>query len=452
MPKDRQQLLVDTLRRFVRRGADAHLRRTLEKTRSEDVAEALAELMRREARIIFTGMLSDPEQAAEVLSAYDPVLAPDLISGLSVEQLVPLFTHISPDDAADLLALLSEELSAGILEALADEESDDIEELMQYGEDTAGGIMSPEVFALDKELTAREAIVALQEAGSAEIVFYVYCINEEGTLVGVLSLRQLLTVAPAVQLKELMNSDVISVPVTMDQEEVAQIVARYDLLGLPVVDEFNKLAGVVTVDDVIDVLRAEATEDMMLMAGVGDEDLAVGRGTLRSVRTRLPWLMASLGGGLGAALMINAFEEKLATVAILAAFIPIVMGLGGNVGVQSSTIVVRSLAMGQLDPSRVLFALWSELKVSLIIATVCSLLVGVAAFVMGDADLRLGAAVSNSILAVMLLGATLGTTVPMLSDRLGIDPAVATGPILTTGIDLLGVLIYFVLASVWLGL
>jgi magnesium transporter len=265
-------------------------------------------------------------------------------------------------------------------------------------------------------------------------------------------LRQLLTVAPAVQLKELMNSDVISVPVTMDQEEVAQIVARYDLLGLPVVDEFNKLAGVVTVDDVIDVLRAEATEDMMLMAGVGDEDLAVGRGTLRSVRTRLPWLMASLGGGLGAALMINAFEEKLATVAILAAFIPIVMGLGGNVGVQSSTIVVRSLAMGQLDPSRVLFALWSELKVSLIIATVCSLLVGVAAFVMGDADLRLGAAVSNSILAVMLLGATLGTTVPMLSDRLGIDPAVATGPILTTGIDLLGVLIYFVLASVWLGL
>jgi magnesium transporter len=162
--------------------------------------------------------------------------------------------------------------------------------------------------------------------------------------------------------------------------------------------------------------------------------------------------MASLGGGLGAALMINAFEEKLATVAILAAFIPIVMGLGGNVGVQSSTIVVRSLAMGQLDPSRVLFALWSELKVSLIIATVCSLLVGVAAFVMGDADLRLGAAVSNSILAVMLLGATLGTTVPMLSDRLGIDPAVATGPILTTGIDLLGVLIYFVLASVWLGL
>jgi len=323
---------------------------------------------------------------------------------------------------------------------------------MQYGEDTAGGIMSPEVFALDKELTAREAIVALQEADSAEIVFYVYCINEEGTLVGVLSLRQLLTVPPAMQLKDLMNSDVISVPVTMDQEEVAQIVARYDLLALPVADEFNKLVGVITVDDVIDVLRDEATEDMMLMAGVGDEDLAVGRGTLRSVRTRLPWLMASLGGGLGAAVLITGFEAKLAEVAILAAFIPIVMGLGGNVGVQSSTIVVRSLAMGQLDPSRVLFALWSEIKVSFIIATVCSLLVGAAAFGMGNADLRLGAAVCNSILAVMILGATLGTTVPMLSDRLGIDPAVATGPILTTGIDLLGVLIYFVLASLWLGL
>jgi magnesium transporter len=452
MPRDRHQLLVDTLRRFFRRGADAHLRRTLEKTRSEDIAVALAELMRREARLIFVILLDDAERAAEVLCAYDDILVADLIEGLSVEQLLPLFAHIPPDDAADLLAAIPDELSTGILAALADDASTDLEQLMQFGEDTAGGIMSPEVFALDKELTAREAIVALQEAESAEIVFYVYCINVEGTLVGVLSLRQLLTVAPAIQLSELMNSDVISVPVTMDQEDVAQIVARYDLLGVPVVDEFNKLVGVITVDDVIDVLRDEATEDMMRMAGVGDEDLAVGRGTLRSVRIRLPWLMASLGGGLGAAFLITAFEEKLATVAILAAFIPIVMGLGGNVGVQSSTIVVRSIAMGQLDPKRVWFALWSEIKVAVIIATVCSLLVGCAAYVMGGSDLRLGAAVCNSILAVMLLGATLGTGVPMLSQRLGIDPAVATGPILTTGIDLLGVLIYFMLATAWLGL
>ncbi|MCP4867714.1 MAG: magnesium transporter [Proteobacteria bacterium] len=450
MPQDRQQLLVTSLRRFVRRGANDHVRRLVEKARAEDVAAALSELMYREARSVFELTLIDPVSAAGIVAAYESDLT-ELIGGLTGEQLVPVFAELAPDDAADILQELDEDLRAAILDGIADEEQEVVEELMQYAEDSAGGIMSPDFFALDKELTAREAIVALQENEDAESAFYVYCVNEEGTLVGVLSLRQLLMRPPHTQLKDMMVSDVISVPVSQDQEDVARIVAKYDLIALPVTDEFNKLVGIITVDDVIDVLRDEATEDMMLMAGVGDEDVALAS-TIGAVRTRLPWLLAAAGGGLGAAVMIGFFEGELKMRAQLAAFIPIVMGLGGNIGVQASTIVVRGIAMGQLEAGKFLSALWHELKVVAIIAVICSTLVAGLSLTMSGAAVDMAGAVATSLLVVMTLGALLGTAVPMLSHRFGIDPAVATGPILTTAIDLFGVLIYFLIAKAWLGI
>ena len=450
MPQDRQQLLVTSLRRFVRRGATDHVKRLVQKARAEDVAAALAELMDREARSVFALTLDDPEVAASIVAAFEQDLM-GLIGGLSGEQLVPVFAELAPDDAADILQELDEDLRAAILDGIADDEQEVVEELMQYAEDSAGGIMSPDFFALDKELTVREAIVSLQENEDAESAFYVYCVNEEGTLVGVLSLRQLLMRPPHTQLKDMMVSDVISVPVTRDQEEVARIVAKYDLIALPVTDEFNKLVGIITVDDVIDVLRDEATEDMMLMAGVGDEDVALSS-TIGAVRTRLPWLLAAAGGGLGAAVMIGFFEGELKLRAQLAAFIPIVMGLGGNIGVQASTIVVRGIAMGQLEPGKFLAALWHELKVVAIIAVICASLVAGLSLTMSGSAMDMAGAVATSLLVVMTLGALLGTAVPMMSHRFGIDPAVATGPILTTAIDLFGVLIYFLIAKAWLGI
>jgi len=451
MARGRHQLLVDTLRRFVRRGADVHLDRVLEKTRSEDIAAALEQLPPREARTILSRLLTHPERAAEVVTAYDHAQLADLFRGLDAVALKPVFRQLSSDDAADILGRLPDELSDAILAELDDLESEGLEELMQFADDTAGGIMSTEVFSLDKELTAREAIVSLQESVDAEMVFYMYCINEEGHLVGVLSLRQLLTVPPATQLKDVMVSDVISVPVTMDQEEVAAIVARYDLLALPVVDEFNKLVGIITVDDVIDVLREEATEDMMLMAGLGDEDLAL-RSTGTAIRTRIPWLIMGIVGLMGAAAMIRAFEHKIEAVAALAAFIPVVVGLSGNVGVQSSTLVVRGIAMGQLDVGEVGSAVWGEVKVVGGIAFLCGFLVAGISYVVGGQNLMLAGAVTSSLFLSMLVAAVVGTAVPLIAERLGIDPALATGPVLTTTIDLVGVLIYFVVASLWLGL
>jgi magnesium transporter len=449
--KDRQQLLVDSLRRLVRRGAQAHLRRMVEKARSEDVAGALAELPPREAHAVFSMLLDDPTRAAEVCAAWEASGLTELLAEFEPPQLVPVFTELADNDAADILAEMPEGLRADILELLEDKESEPIEELLQYAEDSAGGIMSTDFFALDKELTAREAIVTLQENPDTEVVFYVYCVNEEGTLVGVLSLRQLLLVRPSTQLKEVMNSDVISVPVTMDQEEVAAIVARYDLLALPVVDEFNKLSGIIAVDDVIDVLREEATEDMMLMAGVGDDD-AILRTTFGAIRKRMPWLLTAVVSGLCAALLIGRFQVQLAKVAILASFIPIVMGLGGNVGVQASTIVVRGIAMGNIDSKRPASIFATELRPASLMALVCAVLAGLAAFVMGGFEPRLGAAVASALCAVMLVGGTMGVAVPLISLRAGIDPAVATGPLLTSTMDIVGVTLYFAIASAWMGL
>jgi magnesium transporter len=447
--KDRQQLLVDSLRRLVRRGARPHLRRILEKTRPEDLAIAMADLPPREAKFVVGTLIEQPDQAALAFAAYDHKALGDLLGGFEPAQLKTTFQRLSSDDAADIMAALPEALRDGILAQLGESDGDAIEELMQFGPDTAGGIMSTEVFALAKEMTAREAIVSLQENPDAEMVFYVYCVNEEGTLVGVLSLRQLLTVPPSKQLTDVMTAEVISVPVTMDQEEVAAIVAKYDLLAVPVVDNFNKLVGVITVDDVIDVLRDEATEDMMRMAGVADEDVAI-RSTGRAVKTRLPWLVAAVVGGFASAGLIQGFQARLSQMLVLAAFIPLVNGLSGNVAVQSSTIIVRGVAMGQLDPTRYLAALWRELRVVAALAIVCGLLVAGVSLVVGHGDLALAGAVSSSLILVMLYAAVMGTSVPLLSHRLGIDPAVATGPILTTSIDAIGVLIYFWMAGLWL--
>ena len=451
MSQDRQQLLVHSLRRLSRRGASPNLRKMLGKTRSEDVAAALGELFDKEARHVFAMMLEEPDRAAEVVAAYEASGLEHLLRGVDIHLLVPVFDALAPDDAADILQELPDDLKEQILDAIADEEQEELEELMRYPEDSAGGIMSPDFFALDKELTVAQAIVAIQKNEEAETVFYLYCVNEEGTLVGVLSVRQLLTNNPAVTLKDMMESDVISVPVEMDQEEVAQIVAKYDLLALPVTDEFNKLVGIVTVDDIIDVLRDEATEDMMLMAGVGDEDVGLSD-PVRSARTRLPWLLIAVAGGLGAAFLIQGFEAELAEKAILAAFIPIVMGLGGNVGVQASTIVVRGIAMGQVDPTKFLHAIWHETRVVLAIASVCASLVAVFTYLIGGFDPMLAGAIGTSLVAVMFFGALLGTSVPLVSERAGIDPAVATGPILTTSIDLVGVLMYLLIAKAWLGI
>ncbi len=444
--------LRDITQRLLRRKAHGRLKKVLDKSHIADVAVIMRFLNTRERRTTFD-LLPDRDAMGELLSEVDDNIITDLAAGLSDDFLVDLLERMSPDDTIDVLGELPEERSEELLRRLKDAEGDDddLEDLLRYDEETAGGIMVPEFFALEEDTTAEEAIRQLQAAAEIEMVFYIYVVNEHGQLVGVVSLRQLVICPPQTRLTDLMETEVISVRDDEDREEVARVVARYNVLAMPVVDESNRLLGIITVDDVIDVIREEATEDFLKMAGAPDENLLEAPSVRHSARVRMPWLLAAFVGGVGAALIIGTYEAALSQVAALAAFIPIIMGMGGNVGTQSSTLVVRGLAMGQVDVQAFGKTVGREMAVGVLMGAIYgAFLAGVAAVVYqntGDTVGGLAIAVGLSVCASMAVAAVVGAGLPLVFHRLSIDPAVATGPFVTTAVDIAGILIYFAIAQ-----
>lgn len=446
-PTQSQQVLIDTIRKLVRRGAIPNLQRVLEKSRPADIASTFHHLNEWETRALFQSLMqTDEALAAQVLSECDATNVSFLLGEMPVEEVVRILTLLPADDRADLMGYLPEELAGRILERMGGEVATKVEDLLVYDPETAGGLMTTDVFTLSEDLTAGEAIQKIQGTLQAEMVFYLYCVNENHQLTGVVSLRQLLTVPAATRLKDVMIEEVIRVPTTMDQEEVARCVSRYNLLAVPVVDDYNRLLGIVTVDDVIDVLREEATEDMLKMAGAAEDDI-VSRSVLRSVFARLPWLAASFGGGLLASEVIGRYEGILQTVGILAGFIPVITGMGGNVGTQASTLVVRGLATGKLDPHNIAWYLLKEIRVGLIMGVTYGLFLGLFTHLRYGHGGELGLIVGGSICLSMFLAAVWGSLVPVVLSRLSIDPAVATGPFVTTSLDIMGITIYFTIAT-----
>jgi magnesium transporter len=312
--------------------------------------------------------------------------------------------------------------------------------------------MVPDFIALRGNTTAGEAIKSLQkEHLDVEMPFYLYVVDSNGKLIGVSSLRQLVVVPPETPLKDFMTRDVFAVKTDMDQEEVAKIVARYDILAVPVVDDTNQLVGIVTVDDIIDIIREEATEDILKMAGVGGEEFVETQSVFRSTRIRLPWLSASCIGGIVAFLIIGHYEGSLSKVAYLAAFIPVIMGMGGNIGTQTSTIVVRGLATGRLNIRDAWSVVFKEFAVGFILGTIYGLLVGSVAqlrYSMFQVAISVGLAVISS----MSIAALVGSLVPMGFAKINIDPAIASGPFVTTAIDIISVAFYFIIATTLLGI
>jgi len=355
------------------------------------------------------------------------------------------------DDAADLVGRLPEDKSDAILERMKRKESEEVEGLLHYDDDTAGGIMVPDFIALKEDIKAKDAIESLQtEYQEVEMPFYLYVVDQYSKLAGVISLRQLVVVPPETPLREFMTTEVFSVDTHVDQEEVAKTVARYDILAVPVVDDSNRLVGIVTVDDVIDIFREEATEDILKMAGVGEEFVET-KSVFRSTRIRLPWLFASCLGGIVALLIIGEFEGQLNKVAYLAAFIPVIMGMGGNIGTQSSTIVVRGLATGRLSLGDFKAVVSKELAIGLILGLVYGLFIGIVAQVQYSKE-ALAFSVGLAVLISMSVAALVGSFVPMAFARINIDPAVATGPFVTTAIDIISVFFYFKIATILLGI
>jgi len=450
MHSESNKILVESIKRLLRRDATSHLFKIVKKTHAADLALVFDSLSIYNQRRLFD-LIDDVGIKGEVFSNLEEDTILGIVEGMNVDDIVEILDLMPKDDVADLLGRLPVEKSDDILEKMKKEGSEEVEGLLHYEDDTAGGIMVPEFIALEEDMTAGEAIKSLQkEHLDVEMPFYLYVVDSNGKLIGVSSLRQLVVVPPNTPLKNFMTTDVFAVRTDMDQEEVAKIVARYDILAVPVVDDTNKLVGIVTVDDVIDIIREEATEDILKMVGVGEEFVET-KSIFSNIKMRMPWLFASCVGGIIASFIIGYFQSSLTKLAYLAAFIPVIMGMGGNIGVQSSTITVRGLATGRLTIRDIWVVVSKQLLVGLMLGLFYGFAVGLVAQLKYSREL-FALSVGLGVLASMTMAALAGSLVPMTLAKINIDPAIASGPFVTTAIDIISVSFYFIIATTLLGI
>lgn len=435
-----QQLLT----KLLRHGAYPQLRKIIEKTLPADVAPVLPLLLEEDRKRILS-LLIEAGKAARALLDLDEKDLNEILDLLDDSTVAAICSSSAPDDAADLLDSLDEDRRSLILEVLGATQGAKLESLLEGEEETAGSLMNTEFLALDEDLTVAQAIEAIRQYPRKESFFYVYCVDNEQRLVGVLSLRSLILANPTARLRDLMVQSVVRTQIDSSPEEVAQLVSKYDLLSMPVVDHQNRLVGVVTVDDVLDVIQEQAEEDLLHLAGVGASE-RVGTRARESWRTRFPWLAVNLVTAFVAASVVRYFEGTIEKWTALAAFMPIVAGMGGNAGTQTLTVFVRALALGEIDWRTGGRPIYKELLVGLANGVAIGLMTAaIVGFWTGDwilAVILLSAMCINLVIAGVA-----GGMVPLLLERLGFDPAVASSIFVTTFTDVGGFLSFLGLAT-----
>jgi magnesium transporter len=431
-------LAIESTRKLARIGASVNLVNLLRKMRPEDVAVIFENLTDGERLFAFKSLLKqDGDFVAQAIGAMPPKEGAALLVHLEPAAIADLLQKLPVDDATELTAKLPPELAEQVLDVMNVARSADVVDQLQFEENTAGRIMNPNVFALREDLSVGEAIATLQrKSDELEMVFYVYVVDDRHHLVGVVSLRQLLLNPPSTPLRKIMSTDVISVDTSTDQEEVARIVSKYDLLAVPVVDDENRLVGMITVDDVIDVMREEATEDIYALAGV-DIDEKVTTPSLRSIQLRFPWLFANLLTAILAAGVVYLFQDTISKVVAAATLMTIVAGQGGNAAIQTITVIVRGLALGELTWANARRVLLKEILVGVgngvLIGAIMS---GVAFFWFKKA--MLGVAIGLALIINLFVAGFFGTVIPLALRWLKLDPALASGVIVTTFTDVCG--------------
>ena len=466
------QALQQTLLELLEKGEHNILREFCTEQHPADLAEALERISEEEKQPIFR--LLEPAQAAEVLSQYEEDRRAELMTALDEDALPRILERLPLDDAADAVADLPEEEASSVLAKMKVEESEEIRDLLRYDEETAGGIMTPDVIAFPKTTTVGEVLDAFRggwkgvpslpmeaqartdwetayELIREENVYLIFVVDDKRKLEGSVRLQDLIRSDPASPLSQVLETDVISVRTDEDQEEVADLAQKYDLVSIPVVDRIGRLVGRVTIDDLIDVIEEETTEDMLKMAGTTEDEL-VTRSAFRSLVLRLPWLLAALAGLLLSSTIYRVFQPHfdLAVIALLSPFIPVIGGLSGNTGVQSATIVVRGLATGQIDVRQYLHLVWKEVRIGLLLGAIFGVIVALIAFELID-ESRVAWIVGTAVFAAVTWASLLGVLIPTVIARLGKDPAVASGPMITSLNDAMSAVIYLLIAGMMLG-
>jgi magnesium transporter len=428
--RTKSDIVLLSVQRLLHRGAITNLAKMLGRMHQADVAKVIVHLSSpKEKREVFE-LVRGESKRGQVLSELDSDSINQVLADLLHSDIAWLIKDLGPDDVAYLLGVLPEERAKEILSLMRTEDSTEVADLLKYPKGTAGGIMTTEFFALPEDATAQDAIRRLQLATDAEMVFYIYVTDKDERLVGVLSLRQLLTVPPETPLKNIATRDVISVTVDMDQEEVARQVASYNLLAIPVIDNDSKLVGIITVDDVVDVIREEATEDMLKMAGAIEED------------------SVSKSSSVASGAILWEFRYTIQEVVAIVSFIPVIAAMGGNVGLQSSTLIIRGLATGLIELTDVRTVFFREIKVGLLMGFACGVILTIVGWIWHQAFL--GMVVGISLVIAFMVSTSMATFMPILLKRMKVDPAVAAGPFVTTANDITGITIYLSLATLFM--
>jgi len=423
--------------------------KVLEDLRTPDQAEVFYELEDDEKMALLPHL--DPSVSADILEELEDEEVAELVSALDSESAVRILDEMDPDEAADFLNDVSNEQAETYLSQM--ENPEDVRPLLLHPDDSAGGLMTSEFIALRTRMKASDAINVLRTyKPDSEEIYYLFVVTADDVLAGVIGLRDLITAGPDVRLEEIMDTQVVAVNAGTDQEECARIIQKYDLLALPVVDFSRKLIGVITVDDVIDVLEEETTEDFQRLGGAQPLDQSyLHTGTWTIAKKRIGWLLLLFLTSSLTGTVIRMFEVELAAVVALTYFIPLLIGTGGNAGSQTTSTIIRALATGDIDLSDAMYSLWHELRVGLLLGLGMAVFAYIRAITWGTSP-ELAFTVAFSIIVIVVWANASGAILPLLAARLKIDPTVVSGPVMSTLVDATGLFIYFSIAKIVIGL
>ena len=429
---------------FLHHSTDDEVRHVLVELHPADIAD-IVERLKEEDRTRIMGLISE-ELAAEVLSLVEEYHKPEVIESIPEETLTKIVLHMDSDDVTDILEELPKEEAEEILDSLPPEDAGPVRQLLSYPPDSAGGLMQTELVKVTPEASLGETIQLIREkTGKFDDIINVYVVNEHELLIGIVPLRALILARPEQKVSEVMVKDVITALVDMDQEQVAQLFRKYDFISLPVVDQQGKLLGRILVDDIVDVIQEEASEDIYRLAGV-DKEEHVNDSPWRSIRLRLPWLTFNAITAIIAATVVGFFQGTIQKVVALAVFMPIVAGMGGNAGTQSLTVITRGIALGELTFANAKRVLLKELVAGLCNGVVLGLLMATLAYLY-QGNPMLGLVLGLAMISNMFMAALAGTSIPLLLKWVKVDPALASGVIVTTFTDVTGFFCFLGLAT-----
>jgi magnesium transporter len=437
------------LRRLLKSGAHFRAEKMLERIHPADLGPILADLTPDEIRIVID-LLFKHRRAATMLIELPPELLPEIIEAISDERMAEVLTRLEIDDMLEVVEAIPEDRRSGVMQRLPPTRREELRHAELYPPKSAGRVMTTNFAALDEKMSAQEAIDSIRAAGfdGGQEVLYLYVVDELRRLTGVVPIRRLVAAQPDRPVKDLAIREMLSTPPDADQEDVAQLVARYDLLAIPVTDVDGTMLGVITVDDVIDVITEEATQDIYNLAGLSEEDRVFTSARL-SIRKRLPWMLVNLCTAFSAGAVVGLFEGTIEQMVGLAIFLPVVAGVGGNGGIQTLTVITRAIALGEIEFSSGIRAVGKEMWVGLVVGAAAGLISGGIAYLL-HGNLYMGLVLLLAMMVTMVTASLVGAAVPLILKALGQDPALGSGILVTFAADALGFFSFLGIATLLL--